>query len=456
MNSTSQFAWLCPFATILTRCAGIVLVLLSWTGGLALCHAEDTSVAVKRQGPLAHVTRELYLSFPKPGQSYVIKDFYARPEGVERYQVRTTEVHNDVYQDAEIRRSSDNGKTWAEFRRYAERDITVKDGFAREPHLFAPVYDPVSKRMVRLNLLRTHKGDPRIAGYNELWDHTIWQMSTDEGRTWSAPQLLKYEEGADVSQTDWGQPEYLTHNRSYTGYNLLPLPGGGLATACSINTDITNAKGARETVGGVALFVGRWNTAEETYEWQPSNPVAVSRQVSDRGLFEGWVVELKNGDLFVDMRANRTKINPGRSFYAISTDGGRTLGSATELKYDDGTQFFRPSSLAMLLRHSVTGKLYWFGNICRFPDPVDGNRPRFPLVLAEVDEDLPALKRSTLTIIDDYDMKTQTPSIQYSNFSLVEDRVSHDFELYLTGWGEYKERHQGNVFRYLVRLKGTP
>jgi hypothetical protein len=68
--------------------------------------------------------------------------------------------------------------------------------------------------------------------------------------------------------------------------------------------------------------------------------------------------------------------------------------------------------------------------------------------MAEVDESLPALRRSSLTIIDDYDPKTQTPEIQFSNFSLIEDRETHAFEMYLTGWGEYPNVYQANVFRY--------
>jgi hypothetical protein len=52
-----------------------------------------------------------------------------------------------------------------------------------------------------------------------------------------------------------------------------------------------------------------------------------------------------------------------------------------------------------MLRDSITGKLCWFGNIC--PEPPNGNWPRYPLIIAEVDENKAALKRSTVTAIDD-------------------------------------------------------
>ncbi len=384
--------------------------------------ASQLPPLVRPDGPIGNVTRELYMKFPEEGQSFVISNDYVSRMGLERVQVRRRQVHDDVYQDAEIRFSADNGRTWSEFRTDPERNISVRNGYARQPIIFSPTYDPSSEKMVRLTLLRTHKGDPRISGYQQYWDHSLWQSSADDGHTWDSPKLLNYEKGPDYSRTEWDRAEFLARNRSYTGYNLQPLIGGGLATACTIETKITNEDGVKESVDGVVVFVGHWNKTSQTYLWRTSNTVAVPRTISDRGLFEGWVAQLAGGELFVDMRANRTAVNAGRSFYAISRDGGRTLSDARELKFDDGTRFLRPSSLAMLFRHSITKKLYWFGNIVTVPGTIKGNRPRYPLYVAEVDEITPALKRNTLTVIDDYDPKTQTESIQFSNFSIVEDQ----------------------------------
>ena len=99
-----------------------------------------------------------------------------------------------------------------------------------------------------------------------------------------------------------------------------------------------------------------------------------------------------------------------------------TLGPVRELKYDDGSSFYSPSSYHRMIRHSMSGKLYWIGNISAAPP--SGNSPRYPLVIAEVDETIPALKKSTVTVIDDK-QPGQTDAIQFSNFSLLEDRESH-------------------------------
>lgn len=417
----------------------------------AVCAQENTAKPVVRDGAIAVVTREVYMPYPREGQSYVISNQYSGHEGVRLFQVRTLQIHDDVYQNAEIRFSTDNGKTWSEFRRDPERDITVKDGYAREPYLLGACYDPQSKRMVRTTLLRTHKGDPRAGGLKSYWDHTLWQTSADNGATWDAPKLLKYENGGDYSAEDFSNAGYLGHNQSYSGYNVIPLGDGGVATGYCRTVSLANDKGEKEDVTGVVLALGRWNQAAGAYEWTHSTPVAVSRAVSDRGLMEPWVAQLANGDLMVDMRGNATKINPGRNFYAISHDGGKTLSEARELRFDDGTQFYAPSSLSMMFRHSKTGVLYWFGNISE--KPTAGNSPRYPLVVAQIDETKPAIRRRSLSVIDDYDPKTQTAAVQFSNFSLVENRETHDYDVYMTVWGEFPNVYQANVYRYTIELK---
>ena len=85
-----------------------------------------------------------------------------------------------------------------------------------------------------------------------------------------------------------------------------------------------------------------------------------------------------------------------------------------------------------MIRHSVNGKLYWLGNLSATPPA--GNSPRYPLVIAEVDEYKAALKRSTVTAIDD--RQPGEGDIQFSNFSVIEDRISHDLVMHLTTFGQ--------------------
>jgi hypothetical protein len=193
---------------------------------------------------------------------------------------------------------------------------------------------------------------------------------------------------------------------------------------------------------GSLTLVGRWDAAAGDYQWTPGQRVEIAPELSARGLMEPEVAELRGGRVLVVWRASnagwdgsRAKI-PGCKFFSLSSDAGRTLTPPAVWNYDDGTSFYSPSSFHRMIRHSVTGKLYWIGNISATPP--EGNSPRYPLVIAEVDESTGALRRNTVTAIDDR-RPEQGPAIQFSNFSLLEDRESHALELHLTTYGQERD-----------------
>jgi hypothetical protein len=200
--------------------------------------------------------------------------------------------------------------------------------------------------------------------------------------------------------------------------------------------------------------MGKWDRQAQEYRWTASEPVTIPRAVSGY-LAEPWLARLQDGTLLLDIRGtNRgatTPNAPGRHWYALSRDEGRTWSDVTDWRYDDEGQFFSPATMAKLLRHSRTGKLYWFGNISA--GPTDGNSPRYPFYIAEVDESIPALKRDTLTAIDNYDPDRHTPAVQFSNFYVFENRETHDFELFLSPYGQYANVYQASVYHYTVGLK---
>lgn len=84
----------------------------------------------------------------------------------------------------------------------------------------------------------------------------------------------------------------------------------------------------------------------------------------------------------------------------------------------------------------------------------EGNSPRYPLVIAEVDETTGALRRSTVTAIDDR-QPDQGPAIQFSNFSLLENRESHGLELHLTTYGQERDPADwasADNYKYTLRI----
>jgi hypothetical protein len=204
-------------------------------------------------------------------------------------------------------------------------------------------------------------------------------------------------------------------------------------------------------------FVGKWDPLNKNYSWRTSNRIFLPRKVSTRGLVELDLSELKDGRLLLIMRGSNAGLDslecPGRKWISVSRDGGMTWSRVTDLRYDTGEQFYSPATMARTLRSSITGKLYCFLNINA--DPPVGNGPRYPLHVAEIDEENVCLKKETVTIIDDRNPELDSRHLQLSNFSLLEDRESQLVELYLTRIGERGGRSKvwdADTYRYVIRF----
>ena len=307
------------------------------------------------------------------------------------------------------------------------------------------MYDPKAKVLVGVWLRQVaHNG-----AYNNF---TYYRLSKDYGRSWTPPKQLRYEAGPDFDPGNPIDPEFLKPNQAYMGSNILLHVNGTLIHAvghANAPGDPQNAK--RVWKMGSLCFIGKWDPKTKDYRWTAGKRVEISPDRSSRGLMEPEVAELEGGRVLVIWRGSNTGTTPGRKWFAVSDDGGMTLSEVRELKYDDGSRFYSPSSYHRMIRHSVTGKLYWVGNICE--SLPSGNSPRYPLIIAEIDESVPALKKRTVTAIDDR-QPNQTPAIQFSNFSLLEDRETHALELYLSCYGEFPGSvYTANNYKYTVTLE---
>ena len=113
---------------------------------------------------------------------------------------------------------------------------------------------------------------------------------------------------------------------------------------------------------GSVCFLGRWDAGAKNYRWTAGARVEISPEVSARGLMEPEVAELKDGRLLVVWRGSTqgwdgtVAKTPGRKFYSVSTDGGRTLSPPAEWRYDDGSSFYSPSSFHRMIRAQRHGQ----------------------------------------------------------------------------------------------------
>jgi len=387
--------------------------------------STSARVPRKENAPIVKIKKETYKRHPRPRAAAMVSVRYVGPK-LERMEIHALEIRDDVPSEPKCRLSTDNGRTWSPFVPLPPtlsypKGVEVWEGSG------AKFYDPVSGVLVdtwlRQIALKGH--------YNNF---TYYRLSRDYGRTWTTPKQLRYEQGESFDPDDPLKPGFLKHNQAYFGSNILRHSNGTLIHAVAhANAPDDAGNDSRPWRMGSLCFIGRWDAEAKDYRWTAGKRVSISPDISSRGLMEPEVAELTDGRVLVVWRGSNTAKTPGRKWYSVSTDGGAILSTVKEWSYDDGSRFYSPSSYHRMIRHSVTGRLYWIGNICAAPP--SGNSPRYPLVIAEVDEAIPALKRRTVTVIDDR-RPDQPAAIQFSNFSLLEDRQTHDLELYLTAYGE--------------------
>jgi len=422
---------------------------------------------------LCSVRREVYIPSPRPGVSPVVGVQYLG-KGLRQREIRGLQAKSDLAEKMEARFSEDNGQTWLPPTPLETGADSLRQGdITREDLSFAVNFDPTSRRTIEMVFQRIFLGDASEVlrqywgGEKKFYDHMMYRTSEDDGRTWTQLRPLLYEAGADFDPKNWANPAYLHSNQMYGSYDVTLLRNGQIAYPASIAVPHEDDEEDRKIranvpkyastnhVGGVICFLGKWNKKKNDYDWTHSNPVYVPIRVSTRGLGEPSIAELKDGTLLLEMRGSNEGLDPvqypGRKWISVSRDGGKNWSPVTDLRYDTGEQFYAPGSFARFIRSRKTGKLYWIGNISR--EPAKGGVPRYPLYIAEVDEKIPALKKSTLTVIDDRGPE-DTKAVQFSNFSLLENRKTLDLEIFLSRFGEKPDnKFSANAYKYTLTFR---
>ncbi|MCD6564536.1 MAG: exo-alpha-sialidase [Bacteroidales bacterium] len=406
--------------------------------------------------PICQVKKEVYVPSPEPRVGTSVSMTYIG-RGLRREEVRSLIRSSDWADTIRRRTSEDNGKNWSDWeleykQAPTQGEFTQEGG---ESQRGTGPYDPVSGRLIKPVFQRIITGKPEVA-MKELWsgnrlfcDHGFYQLSDDDGRTWGKAHQLKYEDGPDFNPDSWGNPEYYRTNEMYIG-DAIALSNGTVILSSTIPVPYRDEEDEKfpsvfpntyrdGCVAGAVCFVGRWNEVRQNYDWITSKSIFLPRRISTRGLVELNLSELNNGNLLLIMRGSNTGLDPvkypGRKWFSVSRDGGFNWSKVKDIRYDTGEQLYSPASIARTIRSSKTGKLYWVGNI---PDvPPDGNSPRYPLQIVEIDEEGPSFRKDTVTVIDDRDPEQDSEHMQLSNFSLLENRETQEMEVYLTRLGEH-------------------
>src|ERR1043166_7274136 len=344
------------------------------------------------------------------------------------------EVANDVQDDYTDWISRDNGRTWSESTP-APSAIPVEGGhIVHTEHVAFHVPD-----RNLLVLMTNDKLEPSIeAGYDMDQTARIRITVGDpeaviRGKA-TAPLISEFgiEQGLYVSfTTAWRDSRGRILVPVMWQKNACPLPTRPLvkhAERLGMRGFATrkDMPDVFSDVWDVGLLIGEFEQ-DGKLQWHVSNPVPFDLDKSSRGMHEGSVAELPDGRLFMILRgSNEGWLDvPSYKWLSFSENRGETWSKVVPLPCDDGSLIESSCTGSGLFRSIKNGKLYWMGNLCLEGRRPEGNMPRSPLYIAEIQESPVAIKRNTITVLDRA-QPGEHPDTRHSNFKFYQDRETGD------------------------------
>lgn len=385
--------------------------------------------------PLAEVVgREVFVPSPGPGTGVMGGSYYTEREGGRVVSVHSLTTRSDTVDAAFVRTSDDNGRTWSEATRW-EMTFAHPDGTGRR-HPRGGYVDPATGRYVSVWTEGVLPSDDPLEGMRQ-WT-LRYSVSTDGARTTALNEQIVHE-GEQFSEVhhlpgvrrggncvmigDLGQRP-LTRS---DGVILIPVQSSPAGP-----DGVYANPGAGFTYTDCLLLMGRWDATEPRLRWTCSERIVGDPARTTRGLIEPTIAELADGTILMVMRgSNDVRPDlPGVKWVSRSADGGQGWSTPAPWTYDDGEAIPSPSACSQLIPWPQPGgdRLLWMGNISR-GNPA-GNRPRYPLVVGEVDRDTGCLLRDSVVAVDDR-AEGESEKLTLSNFYARRDRETGELLVFL-------------------------
>ncbi len=387
-------------------------------------------------------------------------------ENGELVENRDIMTETDYYSAGYTRVSPDNGKTWSEWRTVYEdkggerRDVIPGNEFGDEYsggggyHEGGSVLD--EKSGCRICIGTSHYQINGRKGYYEYWEegkntlrsHAYYAFKRPDGSV--VERMFEFEEGGeDYDPENPRKPAFLDKNCAMPeGMRILPdgtpavILWVQVRLCCKLaGVDVnTYFPSCPDLHKGIILARFHWNAEKNDYDIHYSNPMMLSDVQSARCVMEPQLAYLKSGRLLFVLRGSNvmeeawhTRTNPATpsfKWYAYSDDGGLTFTPVMPWHFDTREVIYSSASIFKFFRSSKNGKLYWIGNIIDEPWRIDGNDPRCPLQICEVDETYGYLIKDTLTVIDT--VREGQTDVELSNFTILENKETLELEIRLT------------------------
>lgn len=390
---------------------------------------------------------KVFIPSPRTGTGVFGATYYC-----ENYSLRLENLYNMASQSdapnlAFVRYSDDNGRTWSEPKEL-EALAQLENGIKRTYHR-GGYLDPATGRYISIR----NEGIFPDENYNaDICMRSLqlyYRVSEDGGRSFIIDEPI-IQKGAEFD-SEHPLPGVWKGKNSVMlgdfGCRPVTLQDGTILIPCQIAPVDADGNycnpGNGYTYHEAAVLIGRWSAGKKL-EWELSEILHSDPKKSTRGLLEPTLGILEDGSVIMIMRGSNEIMlsrNPdkaaqvpglgGYKWYSISRDGGRTWNRAEAWGYDTGELFYSPSACSELLTHS-NGKRYWIGNIS--PPPTEGNSPRYPLQIGEVDITTGKLVKKSCRIIDDR-RPGEPGNITLSNFYAREDRETGEIVLHMPRLG---------------------
>lgn len=376
------------------------------------------------------VSKRVFIEPPNDRTGVMGGAYYSRIDRNELVAIYSYTSRSDTADVGYSMRSTDNGETWGPVEEIP-CEFPADEGTGRR-HPRGGYVDPVTGRFIEIWTQGVLPSDDPLEGMFRWTLH--YSVSEDGGHTTAARgQIIhegpEYDEvhhlpGVTVGSNcvmlgDFGQRP-LTRS---DGVILLPVQSSPTGPDGTYHNP-----GAGYTYTDVLCLFGRWN-GDKSLAWTASERLSGDPEKTTRGLIEPTIAELEGGRILMVMRGSndaRPEL-PGYRWVSISEDGGASWSEASPWTYENGERFYSPSSCSQLVPYS-DGRIFWVGNIC--DDNPRGNRPRYPIIIGEVDRATGALWKESVSIIDDRTAE-DSEDMTLSNFYVREDRETNELVLYL-------------------------
>ncbi len=338
-------------------------------------------------------------------------------------------------------RSVDNGRTWVSQVPQPDFNSGLPKNFRRAP--YPGFVDPVNGALLTVVFaldrpdVESTVVEPKETGTDS---YIRYRVSLDGGKNFLFDEPVIQEGVYDFKHPLEGL--YLGKNAIFLGdMGCRPIRTRQGNIIVPTQMTILNGDGALENFGSgwdyyhCLMLIGTWKE-DHRLTWKVSEPIAADPNRTVRGLYEPTLAEMPDGRILCVMRgSNGLKKDPNhdwpsRKWYAISTDGGFHWSNPEAWHYENGKDFFSPSSMSQIIQHS-NGRYFWIGNIS--PVNAQENAPRWPLVMGEIDPaSLMLIEDSVITI--DTRCPEEPEGLQLSNFYAFEDRETGDIVLPTQRW----------------------